>query len=359
MKKYLLYTIILCTYLASSLQAQSLTNDSVCFVHYINVGQGDATLLQFKCGAILIDAGAQDQEHVNKMITYIQGVFDDNLNLNNTLDAIIITHDHPDHTKGLKELMQEFTVNKIIYNGIEGSRGDLPWALNNPDEHQTEIISVTYEMVIAGDNINGLTNDDIDPIACPIVDPVITILSGGFQSNPGWTHAEYDNDNNHSLLVRMDFMDASFLFTGDLEEDALDTIIYYYVKGGAADVFDVDVLHVGHHGSYNATTEELLAVVSPEMAIIPVGEWTYGQDTEYKFTTYNYGHPRKSTIKLLEKYIPNNKKRSQKITPKLAKAPRNYRGKTIKEKIYATGWDGNIRVRAKADGHFIVNTNLP
>lgn len=240
---------------------------------------------------------------------------------------------------------------------MPGSRGDLAWAVNHTDEHQSEIVSLTYEDIIADSNFNGYINPDIELALCGGVEPVITFLSGGFETNPGWAHNEFDNENNHCLLVRVDFLGSSFLFTGDLEEDAINTIIQYYETGGRTDLFDVDVHHVGHHGSYNATTEELLDLVTPQMAVIPVGEWTYGQNTNSRFTTYSYGHPRKSTVKLLEDYIPNNKRRSKKVKAMLAIDPQKFRSKTIKEKIYATAWDGNIMIRATAEGTYIVYTN--
>lgn len=328
--------------------------DSICYVHFINVGQGDATLLEFSHGAILIDAGAQDQNYVDSLTYYLGQFFDKHPHLGDTLLAVMITHDHPDHTKGLREVIDSFYVERLIYNGFVGSRGDLNWAVNHPDEHDANLIAVSYEDVIAGDNKLGLTNEDIDPIVCGDFDPVITLLSGGFEENPGWSHSSFDNDNNHSMVIRLDFQGTSFLFTGDLEEEGIDVLLHYYYPDGIGDgPFNADIYHVGHHGSQNATTEELLEAVSPEVAIIPVGAWTYGKGTNNRFTTYWYGHPRLDVVKLLTKSLPK-KKRSPLIKPELAQSSANFKTYKVKKKIYATAWDGNIKIKVMADGRFTV-----
>ena len=358
MKKFFVLSIIFFSGLCLIPEANATSPDSVCYVHYINVGQGDASLLEFSCGAILIDAGAQSMDYVDSLINFLENFFDRRQDLDNTLESVMITHNHPDHIKGLKEVIQKFNVNRLIYNGTaEGSWGYLNWAIKNADDLDITLVPVTFEIITAGNNKDGYTNNDVDPLSCSGVDPVITILSGGFESNPGWTHSEYDNEKNHSLVIRVDFHEASFIFTGDLEEDGISTVVdYYYPSGITEGPLDVDVYHVGHHGSYNATTTEWLDLISPEIAVISVGEWTYGQGTNNKFTTWWYGHPRRVTIKKLEDYLPKSKKRSQYIKPKLAKEPANFRAKKIKKKIYATAWDNNIKIRATAYGTFIVYT---
>src|SRR5687768_10175515 len=60
--------------------------------HHIAVGQGDATLLEFPCGAVLVDAGAQDAEHVTRLVDYLARFFAGRPDLQRTLASIIITH---------------------------------------------------------------------------------------------------------------------------------------------------------------------------------------------------------------------------------------------------------------------------
>ena len=65
--------------------------------HFIDVGQANATLLEFKCGVVLIDAGAQDDEHVDGLVDFITSVFDARPELDSTLEAVYVTHNHIDH----------------------------------------------------------------------------------------------------------------------------------------------------------------------------------------------------------------------------------------------------------------------
>jgi competence protein ComEC len=61
----------------------------------------------------------------------------------------------------------------------------------------------------------GLTDEIIDPVVCAGVNPRIRVLSGEQKTNPGWPQREFDDENNHSVVIRIDFGEASFLFTGD------------------------------------------------------------------------------------------------------------------------------------------------
>jgi len=148
----------------------------------------------------------------------------------------------------------------------------------------------------------GLVNADIDPLACNDRNPEIRILQGSFKdANPGWPEGEFENQNNHSLVTRVEFGTASFLFMGDLEVAGIELLVDYYNETPTANrLLDADVLQVGHHGSYNATTLQLLNAVTPRVAVIPVGFWMFGAAAdEGRFATFDYGHPRRSTVELL------------------------------------------------------------
>jgi beta-lactamase superfamily II metal-dependent hydrolase len=67
--------------------------------HFIDVGQAHSTLLEFSCGAMLIDAGTKDDEHEEELLEYLDEFFDRRTDLDRTLDSILITHDHLDHTR--------------------------------------------------------------------------------------------------------------------------------------------------------------------------------------------------------------------------------------------------------------------
>lgn len=327
--------------------------------HYIDVGQGDATLLEFPCGAVLLDTGAQDDTHVKVLIDYLSAFYSRRGDLNRTLETIFITHDHPDHIKGLEEVIKHFKVKRLIYNGKSkpSGTGELCRVLRNKDKYGLEMEAVTFEKVAANGNRNGISDSLIDPIKCDNCDPKITVLSGGFIKNPGWNVKEFANKNNHSLVIRVDFGISSFMFTGDLEEDAIEKVLDYYrpASTSQASLLDTDVFRVGHHGSHNATNVDLLDAITPKIAVISVGPWNFGKGKSNQFTTYAYGHPRKVTIDLLS--LALNEFRPKPINVKVGIGPREFVDCVIRKSIYATAWDKTIKVTASIDGIYSVATN--
>lgn len=193
--------------------------------------------------------------------------------------------------------------------------------------------------------IRGYTDSLVDPVRCPGVDPVITVLGADLAEDPGWDGDSFRNKNNHSVVVRVDFGSASFLFTGDLEEPAIERMVERYV---GTSMLDVDVWEVGHHGSSNGTTHRLVAAMSPLIAVISVGHWTAGR----LWTAWAYGHPRAQVIELLRNRI--RRSRSTPITAKVAVAIKLARDEVIRQAIYATGWEGTITVRANSAGEYRV-----
>ena len=93
--------------------------------------------------------------------------------------------------------------------------------------------------------------------------------------------AQYDDTNDTSLVLRIDYGETSFLLTGDMEQDAEDDL----VASGAP--LDVDVLQVGHHGSETSTGYVFLNAVLPEVGVVSVGEGN------------SYGHPHEAALSRL------------------------------------------------------------
>ena len=73
--------------------------------HFIAVGQAHATLLEFPCGAMLIDAGA-DEDHGSALATYLAKFFQRRSDLADTIDVVLITHNHIDHTSSLQGVVE-------------------------------------------------------------------------------------------------------------------------------------------------------------------------------------------------------------------------------------------------------------
>ncbi len=356
MKGYLI-SLFLFILSISQLFSQGIVDQKIMKAHYINVGQGDATLLEFPCGTILIDSGAQDDRFTDNLIDYLEDFFNKREDLEKTIDLIIITHAHRDHNKALQKVIENFNVKAYIDNGLRRGSGRKlqKWAQDNANQLSIRYGSYSFDEIVAQGGIMGLTNDLIDPLNCDSVDPEVTLLSGRFDSKPSnWNNSNYKNGNNHSIIVRIQFDNASFLFTGDMEEEGLEKIIEHYGKLENG-ILDTDIYQVGHHGSNNATTKDLVEAITPSAAIISCGRWNFGLGTNKKFNTYSYGHPRKSVVQLLEQSIKKN--RSKPVTVKLGLKSRSFIDYTIKKKIYATPWDNTIKVRASTEGKYRITRN--
>lgn len=217
-------------------------------VHFIDVGQGDATLVINGDYAMLIDAGIDDYGTRLQLYLQKQGI--------EKLDYLILTHTDADHIGAADVIITKFPIDTVFM-------GDYP---KN---------TVTYRDTLAAFNASGLSY--MIPSAgstYELGDAFFTFV------NPG---KEYDNSNDSSLCFFLQKGDNTFLFTGDagmdVEEDILD----------AGWDLSADVYHVGHHGSRYSSCSTFLEAVSPTYAVISCGE-----DNEY-------GHPHAQTLNTLRK----------------------------------------------------------
>jgi len=326
-------------------------DDPVMRAHYIDVGQGAATLLEFPCGCMLIDTGAQSEQHVDHLVAYLHKFFERRDDLHATIDVVVITHPHKDHTWGLREVAQSFNIRHFVDNGVfkRGSgKANVNWLRKRVENGMlhTAIREIADDEITSLPHKQGLSDDAIDPFRCEDCDPQVRILSGRLDESPGWSKKEFENLNNHSVVVRVDFGESSFLFTGDLEEPAIQTMVSYYRN---TDMLDVDVYQVGHHGSHNGTNEALLEAMTPTVATIGVGHWSFGQgSTTFRFNTHSFGHPRRVVLDQLSQFIPGN--RSQPINIQAGEGVHSFTPYTVRKRIYATGWDGDFRLRADLAG---------
>lgn len=329
--------------------------DSTMYAHYINVGQAAAVLLEFPCGAILIDAGAQDDATKDNLLNYLDTFFQRRKDLNRTLALVMVTHPHIDHNKALEELASKFRIERYIDDGLTlgSGRANQKWMQSQVVKAKITYEPIFYEDIVNGGNKRGKTDTIIDPINCTNGDPKIIVYSGAFKNQPeDWTETDFKNYNNHSLVIKILFGKSSFLFTGDLETKGIKTLLNTY--SGTA-VLDADVLMVGHHGAANATTEDYLTAVTPKYAIISCGEWDFGKGGTDKYTTYFYGHPRVSTIQMLEEYVSLT--RPVDVLVKAADGVRDFRNIHERKAIYSTSWDHTIIVRATTAGKYSIKTD--
>jgi hypothetical protein len=117
---------------------------------------------------------------------------------------------------------------------------------------------------------------------------------------------------------------------------------YYDTRRSGWQLLDAGVLQVGHHGSYNETTQQLLSALTLRVAAVPVGFWK-------STLTSGYGHRTRDTVEQMSNDI--TRKRSQPKTVMVADRAEEFSSLTVQRAIYATGWDGTVRVAAKAANH--------
>lgn len=218
-------------------------------VHFINVGQGDSTLIQTPEGnTLLIDGGPK--ESASNLVSYLKKLGIDKINV------VIATHPHEDHIGGLISVFNNFIVDNVIDSGVS---------------HTTQTYK-NYLSTIQAKNINfinwslGQVFDIGNGVSFKIVGPVTKSSS---------------DLNNSSIVIYLTYGDTSFLFAGDAESKEEGQIL----SSGAN--IDADILKVGHHGSDSSCTSKFLNTVSPEIAIISCG------------IPNSYGHPNDITLKNL------------------------------------------------------------
>jgi competence protein ComEC len=200
-------------------------------IHFIDVGQGDATLIHSHDHAILIDGG--EPRYGQQVINYIrdQGI--------TRLDYVVATHPHSDHIGGLVHVISQMEIGTLL----------MPDAENN---------TVAFENLLA-----AIENHNI-PVVIPSVGDRITagIIHMTVLAPTAGPHA---NVNNASVVLRLVHGNTSFLFTGDAETEAEQAML------ASGQILQSTVLKVGHHGSHTSTSQAFLDAVSPVAAVISVG----------------------------------------------------------------------------------------
>jgi competence protein ComEC len=220
-------------------------------VSMLDVGQADATLIQYKGKTMLIDTG--DPDHRD---TLVKDLKDRNIK---EIDTIIITHPHGDHLGGMAALFKTFTIHQIYDNGQASNTAMYRNYLKN-----IKAKHIQYQVLKKGDVIT--LGDDI---SFTVLAPSEPYFPGGTDKNM----AKNSVTNNNSIVCKMQYKDFSILFSGDAEHEAEQRIIKDY-KGQ----LHADVLKVGHHGSKTASSLAYVQVIAPEAATI-----SCAAGNEYKF----------------------------------------------------------------------------
>jgi competence protein ComEC len=218
-------------------------------VYFLDVGQGDSSVILFKDKVILIDAGEiESGDRVVSDLTDL-GV--------TRIDLLIATHPHSDHIGGMRKVLARFPVDKVLDS-------DLP---------STSALYERFLATVQEKDIPYVVAKQGQEIA---IDPSLGVLVL-------WPPEERTGDdlNADSIVLRLSYGTVNVLFTGDAgtgTESAMSKTGY---------PVDAQILKVSHHGSSDASSAAFLGRVRPEIAVISLGA-----DNEY-------GHPHRETLERL------------------------------------------------------------
>jgi hypothetical protein len=265
------------------------------------------------------------------------------------LDVLFLTHPHADHTRGAYIVVDEFQPKNIVHNGqtygsgIDGQNYARDYARRNDEE-----VKAWYVLENTIGN-SGLANSIIDPLACSDTDPEFTVLWGQVRDRSGWAPSDFEDGNNHSVVIRVDFGAASLLFPGDLEERykqpgkaGIERLLEKYQ---GTSVLDVDVLHVGHHGSHNGNTGPLAEATSPQVAVFSSGPACSRPD----YSAWNHAHPRKETLDEILPWVSGERPAGVKV-PFFPQDDTEPQLLPTTKALYGTAWDGHVVLELSSDG---------
>jgi len=214
------------------------TPDDRLHVSFLDIGQGDAILIQTPNGQDILIDGGPDPQKINLELGEKLPFWD------RTIDLVVCTQPHADHVTGLVEVLQRYKVKQVLDPEISYNSSIYQEWLRLVEDKGIE-----HNIARAGQEIdlgNGITIEILNPLA------------EFFQGT------SCDIDNN-GVVLKLAWNKVSFLFTADIREEAEFELI-----GQRANLKST-VLKVAHHGSETSTTSQFLAAVAPEVAVISVG----------------------------------------------------------------------------------------
>jgi len=232
----------------------ALDNNEDPEIIFFDVGQGDAILIQEGDFQVLVDGGPDDSvvfKLAKRMPSYDKNI-----------EIVILTHPHEDHIRGLMNVLDEFTVERVFVNRIEYENKVYKDLLNGYKD-------IIFE-VKEGDKFKykGIEGEIIYPI---------------LNKGSNWRMQD-KNINNESIITLLDIKGKRILLMGDAEREVENKLLK------ESSLENIYILKAGHHCSRTATSDMFLRAVNPEVAIC-----SYGAGNKF-------GHPHHETIEKFKKY---------------------------------------------------------
>ena len=222
--------------------------DNNTYIYYIDVGQGDSILVvtPHLNKIILIDTGgivSFNENYKSNIVKNKTIPFFRRIGINK-VDYLFLTHEDYDHAGEANELLSNFCVKKVFIN--KGNINNIEKKINNK-----EVLRLK-NFVIDNIKVNSLNNN------------------------------VFNNENDDSTILLFNIYDYKFLFMGDASIKTEEYLLNNYILP------NVDILKVGHHGSYTSTSTDFINVIKPKYSVISVGE------------NNMYKHPNKSVLDILD-----------------------------------------------------------
>lgn len=219
-------------------------------VHFIDVGQGDCTLVMMPDGKnMLIDAG--NKENSDDISDYLSA------NGVKKIDYAVATHPHADHIGSMADIISQFDVGKIY----------LPDAPHTSKIYDDMLNAISQKGIEAVQAKSGVCVQSGDGITIDLLAPVCD---------------EYSELNNYSAVVKLTYGKTSFLFMGDAQKRSENEIL------SLGENVRADVLKCGHHGGATSSGEAFLRAANPKYAVISCGKGN------------SYGHPHAEVLTALK-----------------------------------------------------------
>ena len=239
--------------------AASTGPDGRLHVSFVDVGQGDAAMIETPGGRRIVVDGGQDPTDMVRFLGSRMPFRE------RTIDMVVLTHGHSDHVTGLLEVLRRYDVETVLERKTDHDGAPyLAWH-RAVDLENAEVVSARAGMIVPLDSGAFIE----------VLGPPAHLLRG--------TASDVDNA---SVVLRLVYGDVSFLFMGDAFTEAENALI------AAPSALDSDVLRVGHHGSRTSSSTRFLEAASPSIAVISAGKDNW------------FGHPHPETLAALAPYAP-------------------------------------------------------
>ncbi len=224
-------------------------------VSFLNVGQGDAALVQKDNFQIIIDGGPDD--------SILSRISDLMPPMDRKIELVVLTHPHADHLIGINQLMDRYEIGEILSTGVISSSSQYIEFLE-----KIKIKKIPFNVPKIGDRRQFAANASI------------AFIWPGDQ----FVSKSTSNLNDTSLVSKICYFDNCVLSLGDLEKNGQQAMLEYYEKVGKIDIFQSEIIKVPHHGSSNALLPRLYEISTPKTVIVMAGK-----DNQF-------GHPHQAVI---------------------------------------------------------------